>query len=109
MEHTWEPVKGFWITAYSAPTGDGSRWCSYAKVCTASPRSYWECGTVLFKLFGGEYHASPEAALRSAHLVARSAIGRIPSGALTLLELGMHSASRQLIYAVGSSMRHGMA
>jgi hypothetical protein len=109
MERIWGPVNGFWIAAYAAPSGDGSRWCSYAKVCAESPRTYWDAGAVLFKLFGGEYHSSPEAALLSAQLVARNSIGRIPSGALTLLELGLHSASRQLIFAVGSSIRHRMA
>jgi hypothetical protein len=109
MERMWGPVNGFWVVAYAAPAGAGDRWCSYAKVCAAAPRSYWDAGTVVFKLFGGEYHSSPEAALLSAHLVSRNAIGRIPSGALTLLELGMASASRQLICAVGSSIRHGMA
>lgn len=108
MERTWGPVNGFWITAYAAPAGDGRRWCSYAKVCAETPRSYWDASPV-FKLFGGEYHSSPEAAMLSAQLAARTAIGRIPSGALTLLELGLHSASRQLIFAVRSSMRHRLA
>lgn len=109
MERIWGPVNGLWIATYAAPAGDGTRWCSYAKVCAEAPRSYWGAGMVVFKLFGGEYHASREAALLSAQLVARKSIGRIPSGAMTLLELGLHSASRQLIHAVGSSIRHRLA
>ena len=109
MERVWGPVNGFYIAAYAAPAGEGDRWCSYAKVSAERPTSYWDAEQVVFKLFGGEYHSSPEAALLSAQLVARNAIGRIPAGALTLLELGLHSASRQLIYSVGSSIRHRMA
>jgi hypothetical protein len=109
MERVWGPVNGFYIAAYSAPVGEGARYASYAKVCADLPASYWEADNVIFKLFGGEYHSSPEAALLSAQLVARNAIGRIPAGALTLLELGLHSASRQLMYSVGSSIRHRMA
>jgi len=109
MERIWGPVNGFYIAAYAAPVGDGQRYCSYAKVSAQAPASYWDADTIIFKLFGGEFHSSPEAALLSAQLVARNAIGHIPSGALTLLELGLHSASRQLIYSVGSSIRHRLA
>lgn len=109
MERVWGPVNGFYIAAYAAPAGDGQRYVSYAKVCAARPGTYWEADAVIFKLFGGEYHSSPEAALLSAQLVARNAIGCIPAGALTLLELGLHSASRQLMYSVGTSIRHRMA
>jgi hypothetical protein len=109
MERVWGPVNGFYIAAYAAPVAEGERYCSYAKVCASAPGTYWDADAVVFKLFGGEYHASPEAALLSAQLVARNAIGRIPPGALTLLELGLHSASRQLIYSVGLSIRHKLA
>ncbi|HVZ44673.1 MAG TPA: hypothetical protein VHA82_12760 [Ramlibacter sp.] len=109
MERVWGPVKGFYIAAYAAPAGDGDRYCSYAKVSVRAPANYWDADEVVFKLFGGEYHSTPEAALLSAQLVARNAIGAIPPGALTLLELGLHSASKQLIYSVGSSIRHRMA
>ena len=109
MEKIWGPVNGFYVAAYAAKAGEGDRWCSYTKVCANPPRTYWDADNIVFKLFGGEYHSSPEAALLSAQLVARNAIGRIPHGALTLLELGLHQASRQLIYSVGSSIRHRMA
>ena len=109
MERIWGPVNGFYVAAYTAHAGDGERYCSYAKVCAAAPGTYWDADKVIFKLFGGEYHSSQEAALMSAQLVARNAIGRIPAGALTLLELGLHSASRLLICSVGPTVRHRMA
>ena len=109
MERIWGPLNGFYVAAYAAPAGEADRWFSYVKVCADNPSTYWDARDVVFKLFGGEYHSSPEAALLSAQLVARNAIGRIPAGALTLLELGLRSASRQLIYSVGSSIRHRMA
>jgi hypothetical protein len=103
-EQTWGPVYGFYITAYAAPVGDSGLYCSYAKVCAELPESYWgaEC---IFKLFAGEHHASAEAALLSAQLTARDTISRIPPGALTLLELGMRSASRQMVHSVGAAIR----
>jgi hypothetical protein len=108
MERIWGPVNGFYVTAYAAPVGDGDRYCSYAKVCAVPPDSYWDAECI-FKLFGGEYHGSPEAALLSAQMIARNTIGSIPAGALTLLELGLHNASRQLIYSLGSAIRHRLA
>lgn len=105
MEQTWGPVDGFYITAYAAPSGDGERYCSYAKVCAEAPESYWDAECV-FKLYAGDHHGSPEAALLSAQLTARNTISRIPAGALTLLEMGLRSASRQLIHSVGAAIRH---
>jgi hypothetical protein len=109
MEKLWGPINGFYIAAYAAPVGAGDRYCSYAKICAVPPQDYWHAGDCIFKLFGGEYHATPEAALAAAHLAARNMIGRIPAGALTLLELGLRSASRQLIYSFGTAIRHRMA
>jgi uncharacterized membrane protein YecN with MAPEG domain len=109
MEQAWGPVNGFYITAYAAPTGDGSRYCSYAKVCAAPARDYWDATDCVFKLFGGEHHATPEGALQAAQLVARNTIRRIPPGAITLLEMGMRNASRQLVHSIGAAIRHGMA
>jgi hypothetical protein len=104
MEQTWGPVNGFYITAYAAPAGDSDLYCSYAKVCAEPPDSYWEAECI-FKLFAGEHHASAEAALDAAQLTARDTISRIPVGALTLLEMGMRSASRQLVHSVGAAIR----
>ncbi|MBI5276990.1 MAG: hypothetical protein HY854_11055 [Burkholderiales bacterium] len=109
MERVWGPVNGFYIAAYAAPAGDGDRWCSYTKVCARPLASYWEGDQVVLKLFAGEYHSSAETALMAAQLVARNAIGRIPPGAVTLLELGLYRASRQLICSVGSAVQHRMA
>lgn len=108
MERIWGPVNGFYVTAYAAPVGEGERYVSYAKVCAAPPDSYWDAECI-FKLFGGENHATAEAALLSAQLAAHNTIVGMPAGALTLLELGLHNASRQLIDSIGSSIRHRMA
>lgn len=104
MEKTWGPVNGFYITAYASPVDDSDRYCSYVKVCAEPPDSYWDAECI-FKLFAGEEHASAEDALLAAQLTARSTISRIPAGALTLLEMGLSSASRQLIHSVGAAIR----
>lgn len=109
MEKIWGPVNGLYIAAYAAPVGEGDRFCSYAKVCAQPPASYWEARDVLFKLYGGEYHRSPEVALLAAQLAARTTIGKIPASAITLLELGLRSASRQIMYSIGKTIRARMA
>lgn len=108
MEKTWGPVNGFYITAYAAPVGDGEHYCSYAKVCAEPPESYWDAECI-FKLFAGEHHTSAEAALLSAQLTASNTITRIPAGALTLLEMGLRGASRQLIHSVGAAIRQRLS
>jgi hypothetical protein len=105
MEKVWGPVNGLYITAYAAPTGEGERFCSYAKVCALPPASYWEARDVIFKIAGGEYHRSPEVALLAAQMAARNTIGRIPASAITLLELGLRMASRQVMYSIGKAIR----
>jgi hypothetical protein len=104
MEKTWGPVNGFYLTAYAAPVGESDRYCSYVKVCAELPESYWDADCI-FKLFAGEDHASAEEALLAAQLTAGSTISRIPAGALTLLDIGLRSASRQLIHSVGAAIR----
>jgi hypothetical protein len=83
MERIWGPFNGFWLAAYAAPTADGERFCSYAKVCWTRPDSYWDADCV-FKIFGGERHRSLEGALGAVALDARNGITCLPRGARTL-------------------------
>jgi len=84
MERIWGPVNGFYLAAYAAPTGDGDRFCSYAKVCWTRPDSYWDADCA-FKIFGGEQHRSLEAALGAVALDARNEITRLPRNARALV------------------------
>ena len=85
MERIWGPVNGFYLAAYAAPTGDGDRFCSYAKVCWARPESYWDADCA-FKIFCGEHHRSEEGALASAALEAGNEISLLPRHARALAE-----------------------
>ena len=85
MERTWGPVNGFYFTAYAAETGEGERFCSYAKVCWTRPDSYWEADCA-FKIFGGEHHRSLEGALAAVELDARNEVSHLPPHARTLAE-----------------------
>lgn len=85
MERIWGPVNGFYVAAYAAPAGDGTRYCSYAKVCWSKPESYWDADCA-FKIFGGETHPDPEAALGWVALEARNEITHLPKHAKTLAE-----------------------
>jgi hypothetical protein len=78
MEQIVGPVSGFYVASYAWPSMDGTRYISYAKICRHKPAEYWgaEC---LFKLFGGEHHATVAAALATANLVASQQIGDLPS------------------------------
>jgi len=83
MERIWGPLNGFYVAAYAAPVGDGSRFCSYAKVCWTRPDNYWEADCA-FKLFGGEDHRSLEEALRRMVLRARNEVSHLPPHACAL-------------------------
>ena len=77
MEEILGPVNGFFVATYTAPGADLCH-VSYAKICRRKPASYWgaQC---LVKLFAGEDHASPAAALASARQVAHAQIDDLPS------------------------------
>ena len=77
VENVWGPVNGFWVAAYAAPTGEGDRFCSYAKVCWERPASYWDADCA-FKVFGGEHHRSAEEAMHAVVADARSEIQGLP-------------------------------
>ncbi len=108
MEKVWGPLNGFYVAAYAAPVGDGSRFCSYAKVCWSRPESYWEADCA-FKLFGGEYHSTLEGALGAAALSARNELALLPPGARTLVE--QRQRARQPIprLFLASFFRHRLA
>jgi hypothetical protein len=85
MERVWGPLNGFYFVAYASPMGDGERYCSYAKVCWTRPEDYWEADCA-FKIFGGENHRTPEAALNAVALEARNEISHLPPQARSLAE-----------------------
>jgi hypothetical protein len=85
MERIWGPVNGFYFAAYAAPVGDGERHASYVKVCWSKPDSYWDADCA-FKLFGGEDHATSEAAIGAAARLARNETARLPPQARTIAE-----------------------
>lgn len=78
MEKIAGPLSGFYVVSYAWPSPDGKRYTSYAKICRDQPADYWTAHC-LFKLFGGEHHATAAAALASAQLVARDQIDNLPS------------------------------
>lgn len=78
MEKIVGPIDGFYVASYAAPAADGSGYTSYAKICGRPPADYWTA-QCLFKLFGGEHHASAEAALAMVDLLARDQIADLPS------------------------------
>jgi hypothetical protein len=78
MEKIVGPIHGFWVAIYAWPSADGSSYSSYAKICRHKPASYWDA-KCLFKLFGGEHHATAAVALATAQLVAREQIDHLPS------------------------------
>lgn len=108
MEKIWGPVNGFYVAAYAAPAQDAGRYCSYAKVCLRAPASYWEADC-LFKLFAGERHTSPEAALLHARRLAAAKIACIPQAAVTLLEIALRDASRKLLAPLAAAIRSRVA
>jgi len=108
MERIWGPLNGFYVAAYAEPIGDGDRYAAYAKVCWTQPESYWEADCA-FKLFGGEHHASEEAALRCVALEARSEITQLPSHARSLAERRQRDHIQIPRLVVGTFFRHRVA
>ena len=78
MEKIIGPISGFYVVSDAWPSMDGSRYTSYAKICRHKPADYWSARCI-FKLFGGEHHATAAAALATANLVARAQIDDLPS------------------------------
>lgn len=78
MEQIVGPIGGFYVASDAAPAADGTGYTSYAKICNRPPADYWTA-QCLIKLFGGEHHASAEAALALVNLLARHQIDDLPS------------------------------
>jgi hypothetical protein len=78
MEKIAGPINGFYIAAYAWPSADGGRFISYSKICRTKPASYWDARCI-WKLFGGEDHASAAAGLATATMRARDLIDDLPS------------------------------
>jgi hypothetical protein len=78
MEQVTGPVNGFFVASYAWPSMDGKRFTSYAKIYRRKPADYWDADC-LFKLFGGEHHATAAAALATANLAAYEQIDDLPS------------------------------
>ena len=108
MERIWGPVNGFYLAAYAAPTGDGARFSSYAKVCWSRPDSYWDADCA-FKIFGGENHRSEELALASIALEATNEISCLPSHARRLVERRRRGRMTIPRLFVASFLRHRAA
>lgn len=91
MEQIVGPISGFYVASYAWPSMDGTRYTSYAKICRQKPADYWtaEC---LFKLFGGENHATAAAALGTANLVASEQIVDLPSLECSTFGLDLQAA-----------------
>ena len=70
MEKIVGPIHGFYVATYAWPSPDAQRYSSYAKICRQKPGSYWDA-RCLFKMFGGENHATAATALAMANMVAR--------------------------------------
>lgn len=108
MERIWGPVNGFYFAAYAAPTEDGERYCSYAKVCWSRPDSYWDADCV-FKIFGGEHHHTAEAALGAVAQEARNEVSLLPSLAQMLAEQQRRHKVRMPRLFIRAFFRHRMA
>ncbi|AEG93017.1 hypothetical protein [Ramlibacter tataouinensis] len=78
MERITGPAGGFWIVCSARRNSGSSLFTAYAKVCLERPGSYWDAHC-LFKLFGGEHHRSPEAALATAEAMARFQVAGLAS------------------------------
>ncbi len=92
MEQIVGPIGGFYVASYAWPSMDGARYISYAKICNHRPADYWTAQCV-YKLFGGEHHATAAAALASAKLVARVQIDQLPSLECSTFGLEMFGAA----------------
>lgn len=108
MEKVWGPVNGFYIAAYAIPVAGGERFCSYAKVFVDRPDTYWD-NRCLFKLFGGEAHASEVAALACARMAAQVQVERIPSREPALLGFPMFNKSKDVVFPLAEQIRERVA
>jgi hypothetical protein len=105
VEKIWGPINGLYVAAYAAPVDDQlRRYGAYAKVCWREPQGYWgtEC---LFKLFGGEHHASAESALAQVRRIAFGKVACIPRAAVSMLDIASREESPRLLVPLASAIR----
>jgi hypothetical protein len=104
LEKLWGPINGLYVAAYAAPLDGGRRYCAYAKVCWREPTSYWgaQC---LFKLFGGEQHGSPEAAMAQVRRVAFAKVACVPPAAVSMLDIAARADDPHLLVPLASAIR----
>ena len=95
MEEIFGPVHGFFVASYAWRSAETKRYTSYAKICRDRPANYWDARCV-FKLFGGEDHATAAAALAAAQLAAREQIDDLPSLECSTFGLDMLDPNRPL-------------
>lgn len=108
MERIWGPINGFYLAAYAAPVGEGDRYASYAKVCWTRPDDYWDADCA-FKVFGGENHASEDAALSAVARDAGIEISYLPRHARALAAQRQRDRVPIPRLFVTSFFRHRMA
>lgn len=108
METIDGPLNGFYIAAYAERIGNTEHFAGYAKVCSCRPDTYWEANCI-FKLFGGEHHATPEAAVTCANLAARTQIARLPSLDLSTFGFAMLDEARQVWFPLAPAIRQRTA
>jgi hypothetical protein len=93
----------FYVAAYATRALDGRHYAGYAKVCVRKPRSYWEAPCV-FKLFGGDHHDTPEAAIESAKAAAAQQIARLPRTDITRLGFPMLNEAREIVFPLAQAI-----
>lgn len=104
MEKIVGPINGFYVAAYAERVAGGDCFSAYAKVCSRLPESYWDA-ICIFKLFGGEDHPSPQAALGYAILSARAQIARLPNLDLSTLGFAMFDETKQVVFPLAAAIR----
>lgn len=87
MDRVTGPIEGYFVASSASEIGAGSgRYLGFAKVCCSRPASFWlatlcEEPGCCAHLCGGGLFDTPEAAMASAELLARSHIRNAPGAA----------------------------
>jgi hypothetical protein len=86
MDRVTGPIEGYFVASSATEIGsDSGRYLGFAKVCCRRPASFWlatlcEEPGCCAHLCGGGLFDTPEAAMASAELLARSHIRNAPGG-----------------------------
>ena len=103
MQSATRRPRRFYVAAYAARSLDGRHYAGYAKVCVRKPRNYWEAPCV-FKLFGGDDHDTPEAAIASAKAAATEQIARLPAFDISQLGFPMFNEAREIVFPLAQAI-----